>query len=166
MSRKFTKIIYLFALFSLTATACQTTKLAEKQTHYCSLPYSTTLTIEANTLCTQIVRSQEEKEKGLSGRNPLTENQSMLFDFTNSLNRQPGFWMKDMKFDLDLIWIKNDKVFAITENVSAPKNEKENMDNNLQLYYPPKEIDAVLEVNAGWSKKNNLKVGDKLHINN
>jgi uncharacterized membrane protein (UPF0127 family) len=66
--------------------------------------------------------------------------------------------MKGMKFDLDLIWIKNNRVIGITSNVPHPKNEND----ELPLYPPPSEIDMVLEVASGFSEKNNIAVGDTI----
>src|SRR4051812_1798797 len=46
------------------------------------------------------------REQGLSGRAALPENHGMLFVFDT-----PGvypFWMKDMNFPIDMIWISND----------------------------------------------------------
>ena len=80
----------------------------------------------------------------------------MLFDFKQST--QPSFWMKDMNFSLDLIWISQNKIAGVTENVPAPSNKNQ----KLPLYSPPSPIDQVLEVNAGWAKKNNIAVGDEV----
>ena len=50
-----------------------------------------------------LAATNEEKRRGLSGRNGLEENEGMLFVF-----EEPGFysfWMKDMLFPIDIIWI-------------------------------------------------------------
>jgi hypothetical protein len=65
--------------------------------------------------------------------------------------------MKDMKFPIDIIWISGDEVVGIDEN-AEPEPGKPLSD--LKIYYPPREIDSVLEVNAGTAEKYNLKVGD------
>jgi uncharacterized membrane protein (UPF0127 family) len=95
-----------------------------------------------------------EQEQGLSGRTELKENTGMLFVFP-----QPGkygFWMKDMNFPIDMIWLGEDfRVVYIKKNASP-------------LLYPevygpgPNDANAeyVLEVVNGFSDKNNLKVGD------
>lgn len=102
-----------------------------------------------------------QKELGLSYRKSLPQDHGMLFDFSDSPSK-PGFWMKGMNFDLDLIWIKNNKIIAITKNVKKPTDQKE----TLELYYPPSKIDYVLEVNSGWSDKNNIHVGDPISTQN
>jgi uncharacterized membrane protein (UPF0127 family) len=68
--------------------------------------------------------------------------------------------MKDMLFNLDLIWIKNGLVVDITKNALAP--EVNTKLNELPLYKPNSDIDMVLEVNSGWTDKNNIRIGDQL----
>lgn len=121
-------------------------------------PYSTALEIENKKIFVEIVNTPEKMRQGLSGRNKLNDNQGMLFNFLGSLEKQPGFWMKDMEFDLDIIWIKDKKIIGITPNISHPKS----INDALPLYYPPSDIDMALEVNAGWSKKNKIKIGDEI----
>lgn len=108
----------------------------------------------------QIVKTEKEMEQGLSGRNKLSDSEGMLFDF-GKLNR-PAFWMKDMNFDLDLIWIANKKVVGITNDVPAPARNWKLEIGNLPTYSPPTNVDMVLEVNAGWSKENGIKIGDEV----
>ncbi len=90
--------------------------------------------------------------KGLSGHKALLENQGMLFIFKEP--SMPGFWMKDMNFPIDIIWISDGKVVGIAENL-LPDNSP-----SRPLYYPPSIIDRVLEITAGTVLKYNLKIGD------
>jgi uncharacterized membrane protein (UPF0127 family) len=116
--------------------------------------YNQVIFVGNKKLNVQIVTSNSDMQKGLSGRNKLTDHEGMLFDF-KKLTR-PTFWMKDMNFDLDLIWIQNKKIIGITADVPAPKS----LSGSLPTYSPPEEVDMVLEVNAGWSKANKIKIGD------
>ncbi len=90
--------------------------------------------------------------RGLSGRASLPEESGMLFIFSSPAKR--GFWMPDMHFPLDMVWIKGDLVVGVTENV-PPAGFGEP-----QIYYPPEPVDRVLEINAGLSKKYGFKAGD------
>lgn len=92
--------------------------------------------------------------KGLSGRESLPEKNGMLFVFSGLAKR--GFWMPDMHFSLDMVWIKGDKIAGMTENV-PPSGFGEP-----DIYYPPEDVDKVLEINAGSAKKFGLKIGDVL----
>lgn len=102
----------------------------------------------------EIANTEEKRTKGLSLHKPLKENEGMLFIFA-----QPGFygfWMKDMLFDLDFIWIQDEKIVDLTENVSHNNQEK--------IYQPKVPVTQVLEVNSGFVKKNGVKMGDEVRI--
>lgn len=92
----------------------------------------------------------EGRSQGLSGREKLGKNEGMLFIF--DVPAKYGFWMQEMKFPLDFIWIRGNEVVELTEKVGI-----ERMDLK-----PSLAVDRVLEVNSGWAKENNIKVGDKI----
>jgi uncharacterized protein len=120
--------------------------------------YDTPLQVGTQTIMVEVRDNDDERRLGLSGRPPLKDDQGMLFDFRDSKITTPGFWMKDMKFDIDIIWIKNGRIIGITKNAQRPLSNQD----NLPRYYPPSEIDMVLEVLAGWSNRHNIKVGDQV----
>jgi len=99
----------------------------------------------------EIAQTPDARNQGLSGRESLGENSGMLFIFESP--DAYGFWMKDMKFPLDFIWIKDGKVIEITPNVGFR--------DQTTIYTPKSAVDSVLEVNAGWASKNGIKVGDQ-----
>lgn len=99
----------------------------------------------------EVVRSLEKREKGLGGRKSLCEECAMLFVFPKG--GEWGFWMKNMNFDLDIIWIKEDKIVKIVRNVSK---------NYQEVIAPDIEADNVLEINSGLSDKFGIKRGDKI----
>ncbi len=144
----------------------ETQKNIEAQTLYNKIIF-----VGSKKLNVQIVKTPNEMAQGLSGRNKLDVDEGMLFDFRTLYKIQespstssgqnfskPKFWMKDMNFDLDLIWIANKKVVGITNNVPAPKSAGD----VLPTYSPPTDVDMVLEVNAGWSRENEIKIGDSV----
>ncbi len=99
--------------------------------------------------------TDKERQQGLSGKESLGENEGMYFLFDRK--DRYGFWMKEMKFDLDFVWIDEDRVVEITELVMAPKEGK-----IPETVKPSREIDKVLEVNSGWVKENGVEVGDEV----
>lgn len=103
----------------------------------------------------EIADTPEKRTKGLSNRNSLDQNKGMLFVFPKGSN--VTFWMKDMKFDIDIIWIKDSKIIKIDKNAKAPKAGTP--DNKLTLYKSDQPIDYVLEVNSGFVEKNKIEVG-------
>ncbi len=104
----------------------------------------------------EISTSDEEIEKGLSGRTKLAEKKGMLFVFEDYQIR--SFWMKDMLFPIDIVWIKDQEVVGIEKNI------KPSAENGLIIYNSPLPVNYVLELNAGVSDKKNIKKGDYLNI--
>lgn len=107
-----------------------------------------------------IAKTENDKQAGLSKYNSLPQDEAMIFIFENE-GIYP-FWMKDMKFPIDIIFIKQDKIVTIYKNVPSPKTS----DGNLPIYSPSEPIDKVLEVNSGISQKDGFKVGDKVEFSN
>jgi uncharacterized membrane protein (UPF0127 family) len=96
-----------------------------------------------------------KRELGLSGRSGLESNEGMIFIFEKV--GKYGFWMKDMKFSIDIIWIGEDfSVSGIVGNFS-PEDYPKVLGNNYLAKY-------VLEVPTGFAEKNNIKVGDKIEF--
>ncbi len=109
----------------------------------------------------EIADSNQERQKGLSGRSNLDQGAGMLF-LIDGGKTTPTFWMKDMKFPIDIIWIKDDQIIQIDKNVEVPSPQTP--DNKLSLYSPKSAVSHVLEVNAGFCDLNNIKVGDSVLI--
>ncbi|OGZ02982.1 MAG: hypothetical protein A2430_01060 [Candidatus Liptonbacteria bacterium RIFOXYC1_FULL_36_8] len=97
-----------------------------------------------------------KRMKGLSGRESLGEREGMIFIYSKP--GRPGFWMKGMEFPIDIVWIKEEKVVGITENMMPESFWKG------KIFYPPETADMVLEIKAGEVGKNNIKMGDKVKI--
>jgi len=119
-----------------------------------------TVAFSSQTVNVQIADTESARNLGLSGRENLPDDTGMLFVFP--AEGKFAFWMKDMKFPLDFIWIHNGKVSQITANVGI---EPGLPDAALHTYLPSSLVDSVLEVNAGWTAKNRLKVGDPAIVN-
>lgn len=105
----------------------------------------------------EVVNTAKSHEEGLSNRKTIGAD-GMLFIFP--ISNIPAFWMKDMLFDLDMVWIKNHKVIEITENIPHPVSNTINF--SLPVYKPNQPIDWVLELPAGSAKRLNIKRGDEL----
>ncbi len=99
---------------------------------------------------------------GLGKRKTLADNQGMLFPYPRKVT--PYFWMKDMAFSIDIIWISDTKIVGIEKNVDPPTINTP--DSELTRYAPQEPINFVLEVNSGFSDKNNIKIGDEIVIAN
>ncbi|MFH0891019.1 MAG: DUF192 domain-containing protein [Candidatus Liptonbacteria bacterium] len=99
------------------------------------------------------------RARGLSYRTNLAENKGLYFVFGRPARQT--FWMKDMSFPIDIIWIREGKIVGIEKNVE-PQPEAQVW--QLRTYSPPEDADRVLEVNAGWSDKNGIRAGDEVKL--
>ena len=108
--------------------------------------------INQNILFVDIADDNCKTSLGLSGRASL-DGEGMLFIFENVGNY--GFWMKDMNFPIDILWIDDKfEVVGIEKNLSPDTFPKSFGSNYLVKY--------VLEVPAQYSDKNNIKIGDNI----
>lgn len=97
-----------------------------------------------------VARTAKEREAGLSGRSGLGDDEGMLFVFD-----QPGyypFWMKEMKFPIDIIWISEDlEIVDISSNLSP--------DSFPQTFRSQRPVLYVLEVERGFVSQNQVGLG-------
>jgi len=101
----------------------------------------------------EIADTLTKRTQGLSGRKSLGEKEGMFFVFEEP--DKYSFWMKDMNFPLDIIWIGEDyKIVYIKKNVKP--------DSYPESYTPPEDAKYILEVVAGFSNKHSVAVGQKV----
>lgn len=120
------------------------------------------ITINNKSFNIELADSPEEQNLGLGNRDSLPENNGMLFLFDKPGNH--SFWMKGMRFPLDMIFILDNKIVGIYENVPILNDNN----SNPQFYGNELVSDMVLEINAGLAKKYDIKKGGevKLQIKN
>lgn len=114
--------------------------------------------IKNQTFTVEIAQSNSQRERGLSYRPNLGKYDGMLFSFES-----PGlypFWMKEMKFPLDFIWIKDNQVMDLTESVFAPSS----IGGQITVVTPKEPVNAVLEVNSRVIRLLDIKKGDTITI--
>ena len=100
-----------------------------------------------------IADSAEERELGLSGRRYLGDYDGMLFVFEKNTNS--SFWMKDMYFPIDIIFIDSSGFIThIVENAQPCE------DSSCPLISSNGWYRSVLEVNAGFCELNNVALGN------
>lgn len=106
----------------------------------------------------EVVDTERERTRGLSGRESLGKNAGMLFVFP--VSNTYGFWMKDMNFSIDIVWLdENFEIVYIKEEVS-PETYPESFRPDTPARY-------VLEVNAGvMNEMGKNRIGQTLNIEN
>jgi hypothetical protein len=137
--------------------ACLCTVMAQAAAVEVNPPLATGSLVIAErvTVTVELARSVPEKMRGLSGRPVLKSGHGMLFVYERP---QPiGIWMKDMRFSLDIIWIRDGRIAHVEKHApplvaSGPE----------RVYTATGE--AVLEVPAGFADQQKIRVGDRVKI--
>jgi uncharacterized membrane protein (UPF0127 family) len=108
----------------------------------------------------EVANNDLSRQKGLAGKTSIGENEGMLFVFP-SQDVRPSFWMKGVEIAIDIIWINEGKITQIDRGVQPEPGVSE---AELTFYMPADPIDYVLEVNAGFCKRNLIEVGDEVDL--
>lgn len=103
----------------------------------------------------EIADSEEERIRGLSGRERLAENSGMLFVFDPP--QQACMWMKSMRFSIDMLWLDGTKkIINMSADVSPQTFPK--------LFCATKPASYVLELPSGTIAGQSFAVGQTLNI--
>jgi len=114
-----------------------------------------TLVLDGVSVHVTLARTPAEQERGLGGRDSLAPASGMLFVFPR--DGKYAFWMKDMRFSIDILWLADDgRVIYIVPNLS-PASYPES-------FTPPAPARFVLEVPAGWTAAHNIHRGDSARL--
>lgn len=119
---------------------------------------TTTLRIGDRLLTVEVASTGAQSERGLGYRDALAPDAGMIFDLHQS--RVAEFWMKGMRFPLDMVWVDETKrVAAVTSDVQPQPGAP---DSELRRYTPPVAVRYVLELNAGAAARLGLSSGAQL----
>lgn len=98
-----------------------------------------------------VAETREARQNGLSGLPTLAEGEGMFFRFSHP--DRYAFWMKDMRFAIDMLWIDDaNRIVDITENFLP-----ESFPNTVEPSVP---IVSVVEVPSGWVRAHTIEKGD------
>ena len=101
----------------------------------------------------EVVSCAKKIELGLGGRKNLPEGRGMLFAMPG--NQVQRFWMKGMRFPIDIIWIANGQVIGCERNISA---------DDTRIFTSPDSSNFVLEVPAGFCDRYGVQSYDDVRI--
>ena len=106
------------------------------------------------TMYVEIADTEASRELGLGGRKGLAPDEGMLFVFP--IEGKFSFWMKDMKFPIDILWIASDGSIVYSKENVSPDTYPETFapDTGLAKY--------VLELPAGFSAAHHIDIGEKV----
>jgi uncharacterized protein len=116
------------------------------------------VTVNNYKLIADLALTQDQQTKGLAVKNTINESQGMLFVFEHpSLE---SFWMKDMKFPIDIIWMDSNRSVVFI----APNLRPCPAVGDCPAYVPAKESMYVLETKAGFSHRHDVKPGSQMNF--
>lgn len=121
-------------------------------------PQQAILILPTTKISLELALTPSEQAQGLSDRKNMPEDHGMLFIFPQE--QELTFWMKDMYFPLDIIWLnKNNEVVDISLNQQPCKPNI-----TCSIIMPKVPAKSVVEVNAGIVEKYKIKIGQKLKL--
>lgn len=109
-----------------------------------------TVKVGSQAIQTELTKDKREQQKGLSGRECIGGHQGMLFVYNRP--GQYAFWMKDMKFPIDIVWVGADKKVVAIEKRVSPSTYPEGFVNEKS-----RPAQYVLELKSG--KVDELGIG-------
>lgn len=115
----------------------------------------TKLVVSSNELFDiEFASTDQQRTLGLSGRSCIGLQQVMIFEFQSP--GKYGFWMKDMNFAIDIVWLdQNKKVVSVVEN-AVPSSYP-------QIFVPEETAMYVVEMQAGKTRSLNIQNGQFLN---
>lgn len=125
-------------------------KQQPRPTAYVIFPDGTRVDVE-------VAQTDEARARGLMFRDTMDEHHGMLFPF--QLPRRYGFWMKNVRFPLDIIWLD-----AAHRIVSIAERAKPCLEEPCPMYLPDTDASFVLEVVGGFVERHGVAVGDPVEI--
>lgn len=100
-----------------------------------------------------VADTEKEWELGLSYFSSLSDHQGMLFVFPQV--GIYGFWMKDMNFPIDIVWIDETlKIIGRNDNISPESFPK--------TFTPPGPVRYVIELPANSALRDGFLIGNKI----
>ena len=101
---------------------------------------TTKVTFGNHSFKARVADTEKDREKGLSGTAKLAPDEAMLFVMDSPSNA--CFWMKDMLYNLDIVWFDADRQL-VYQKVNLPPSSYPNN------YCSPQNAKYVLELPAG-----------------
>lgn len=119
-------------------------------------PRSVDVVINQQRIRAEVVSSPAALYRGLSDRAELCSDCGLLFNFSDSAERE--FVMRNMRFPLDIIFINTGQIINIAANLEPEGN------NPQKVYRSAGPADQVLEINGGYTARLGFKIGDRVLI--
>lgn len=111
--------------------------------------------LAGQTIRVMVADTPETRERGLSGREGLAQGEGMLFIF--SKDGRYAFWMKDMRFAIDILWISREGLIVDIRKDVSPTTYPAAFEPRMEARY-------VVELPAGWAEEYRVEIGDVVRL--
>ncbi|PIR98539.1 MAG: hypothetical protein COT88_00965 [Candidatus Colwellbacteria bacterium CG10_big_fil_rev_8_21_14_0_10_41_28] len=118
------------------------------------------IVIGDNKFYLDIADTINKRQRGLGGRDSLSENGGMLFLFDGYSKRR--IWMRGMEIPIDIVWVRDGRVVGFNKNVQPQPGVAT---IKLDVYTSPESVDKILELRAGSVDKYGINNNDSVKIN-
>lgn len=143
----------LIVLFFVLGTVFYFERDSQTRSSYQDYPHNVVL--DGNIIHVAITDTPESRAQGLGGLSGLLSDEGMLFVFPR--DGKYAFWMKEMQFSIDILWLSSDgRIIYIVPNLSPDSYPKSYVSNTPTRY--------VLELPAGYVAEHDVKVGDIVQL--
>jgi len=116
---------------------------------------ASTVVIAERTVFVEVADTPEKRNVGLSRHEELAPDEGMLFVFPE--DGMYAFWMKDMRFSIDILWISREGVIVDMRQKVAPETYP-------AAFTPRKPARYVLELPSGWVERYTVALGDAVQL--
>ncbi len=124
-----------------------------------NLPVAT-VSVDGVPVRVEVAQTSDAQQRGLGYRDGLANDTGMLFVYDDAAAHT--FWMKGMRFCLDIVWIERDTIVGAAEGICpAPAGTT---DAAIPRARAPEPVHDVLEVRAGWLVAHGLGVGSSVVV--
>lgn len=110
----------------------------------------------------EIADTEEKRQTGYMYRPTIGEYNGMLFVFPQPVNHP--FWMKNVEFGLDMLFLSKDLVVVDLKQNVPPCKQVDPSQKNCPYYPPESNYTFVLEMKAGNAEKHGIKKGSQFKI--
>lgn len=147
--------VLLAMVMLLSSVSVTFAQVAPPWRHQVAPLQTSVITVGGVPLTVELAYQPNDRSRGLGYRDGLAPGTGMLFLFEEAAPR--SFWMKGMRFCLDIIWIEGDAIQGAAENVCPDPADIEDADR--PSVKSPVPVSYVLEVPAGWLAANGFGEG-------
>lgn len=123
-------------------------------------PAEAEIVVGTTPVTVELAVTSAQQTLGLGYRNGLEPGTGMLF--VNDRARLQTFWMKGMRFCLDIVWIENGEIVGAAEN--ACPDPEGTSDRDRARFSSPEAVTYILEVPAGWLQEHGYGRGTPVTI--